>query len=319
MKAIVYEKYGSPDFLEFKEVENPVPNDDEVLIKVCGASVNAFDWHVLRADPFFIRLMGFGFFKPKYKIPGADLSGKIESVGKNVKQFKPGDEVYGCGLNSFAEYVCINEKKIALRPTAISFEEAASVPMAALTALQGLRNEGKIQPGQKVLINGASGGVGTFAVQIAKYYGAEVTAVCSKKNLETSLSIGADFVIDYTKENFTKNGKQYDLIFAANGYHSIFDYKKSLGENGRYVMAGGSYSQMFQTMFLGLLITKTSNKKMSGVFAKVEQMDLEFLREIIDLGKIKPVIDRWYPLKGVPDAIRYVEKGHARGKVVITF
>ncbi len=319
MKAIVYEKYGSPDVLEFKEVEKPTPKEDEVLIKVHAASVNAFDWHVMRAEPFLVRLMGFGFLKPKNKIAGADVSGRIEEVGRNVTKFQSGDDVFGCGRGSFAEYVCINENKLALKPDRITFEKAAAVPMAALTALQGLRDKGKIQPGQKVLINGASGGVGTFAVQIAKYYGTEVTAVCSTRNLEVMRRLGADEIIDYKQENFTQNGKRYDLIFAANGYHSIFKYKRSLSQHGIYVMAGGSYTQMFQVSLFGPLITKTSTKKMHGLAAKVDKNDLKFLNELLESGKLVPVLDRTYPLSEVPEAIRYLEEGHARGKVVITF
>ena len=319
MKAIVYERYGSPDILELKEIEKPILKEDEVLVEVRAASLNAFDWHVMRADPFLVRLMGFGFLKPKNKILGADVAGLVEAVGKNVKQFKSGDEVFGCGRGSFAEYMCIKEIKLAHKPNMITFEQAAAVPMAALTALQGLRDEGKIQLGQRVLINGASGGVGTFAVQIAKYFGAEVTAVCSTRNLEMVCAIGADHIIDYTQKDFTKNEKLYDLILGVNGYHWIYDYKRSLSPNGTFVMAGGSYAQMFQASLIGPLITKTSTKKICGVAAKVDKNDLEFLKELIEVAKVVPVIDRYYPLREVPEAIRYLEEGHARGKIVITF
>jgi len=254
MKAIVNHKYGSPDVLELKDVEKPTPGDDEVLIKVHAASVNAFDWHMLRADPFFIRLMS-GLLKPKRNILGADVAGQVEAVGGNVKQFKPGDDVYGvtagCRSGSFAEYVCAGENVIALKPSNITFEQAAAVPLAAVTALQGLRNKGHIQPGQKVLINGASGGVGTFAVQIAKSFGAEVTAVCSTRNLDRVHSLGADQIIDYTQEDFTKKGQHYDLILAANGNRSIFDYKRALSPKGIYVLAGGSMAQFYQFVLLG--------------------------------------------------------------------
>jgi NADPH:quinone reductase-like Zn-dependent oxidoreductase len=262
--------------------------------------------------------MGGGLLKPKNKISGADIAGKVEAVGRNVKQFQPGDEVFGMVAGGFAEYACSPENALALKPVNLSFEEAAAVPMAAITALQGLRDQGRIQPGQKVLINGASGGVGTFAVQIAKSFGAEVTAVCSQRNLNIARSMGADFVIDYTREDFTRNTQRYDLIFAANGYHSIFDYKRALNPGGIYVMAGGSMAQMFQTMLLGPFISMAGSKKMGGVMAKRSQKDLVFLKELIEAGKVKPVIDRRYPLREVPEAIRYVEEGHAQGKVVIT-
>ncbi len=241
MKAVVYTKYGPPDVLQLKEVEKPTPNDDEVLIKVRAASVNPLDWHLMRAEPFLARLE-VGFLKPKNKILGADIAGRVEAVGRNVKQFQLGDEVFGeifeNGLGGFAEYVSVPESALALKPANISFEAAAAVPIAALTALQGLRDKGEIQSGQKVLINGASGGVGTFAVQIAKSFGAEVTGVCSTRNLEMVRSIGSDQVIDYTQEDFTKNGQRYDLILDVAAYHSIFDYKRALSPEGIYVMVG---------------------------------------------------------------------------------
>jgi NADPH:quinone reductase-like Zn-dependent oxidoreductase len=322
MKAIIYTKYGSPDVLEFKEVEKPTPKDDEVLVKVHAASLNAADWHLLRGKPFLVRLMGFGLLKPKNKILGADMAGRVEAVGRNVKQFQPGDEVFGeiseCGFGAFAEYVCAPENALALKPASMAFDEAAAVPLAALTALRGLRDKGQIQPGQKVLINGASGGVGTFAVQIAKSFGAEVTAVCSTRNLDKARSIGADQVIDYTQDDFTKSGQRYDLILAANGYHSIWDYKRALSPKGIYVMVGGSMAQMYQAMFLGPLISKTGSKKMGFLLQKSNQEDLVFMRELLEAGKVVSVIDRRYPLSEVPEAIRYLEEGHARGKVVIT-
>ncbi|MHB8054068.1 MAG: NAD(P)-dependent alcohol dehydrogenase [Candidatus Aminicenantales bacterium] len=322
MKAIVYTKYGSPDVLRLEEVEKPVPGDNEVLIKVQAASLNSYDDHLLRADPFLVRFMGGGFLKPKHKILGADIAGQVEAVGRNVKQFRPGDEVfgdlagYGCG--GFAEYVCAAEKAIVLKPVRISFEEAAAVPMAAVTALQGLRDKGRIQPGQKVLINGASGGVGTFAVQIAKSFGAEVTAVCSPRNLDQARAIGADRVIDYTREDFTKSSQRYDLILAANGYHSILDYRRALGPKGIYVTAGGSMAQIYQAMLLGPWISMMGSKKTGGVSAKPNQNDLVFIKELLEAGKVKPVIDRRYPLSEVAEALRYLGEGHARGKVVIT-
>jgi NADPH:quinone reductase-like Zn-dependent oxidoreductase len=318
MKAIVYTKYGSPDVLQLKEVEKPTPMDDEVLIKIHAASVNAYDWHFLTADIFLIRLMGGGLFKPKNTRLGADIAGRIEAVGKNITQFQPGDKVFGMVKGGFAEYTCAAESALALKPVNTSFEKAAAIPMAAITALQGLRNEGQIQAGQKVLINGASGGVGTFAVQIAKSFGAEVTAVCSTRNLEQAHSIGADHVIDYTKENFTKNGQQYDLIFAVNGYHPLLAYKRALTPKGIYVMAGGTMAQMFQPMLMGSIMSETGGRKMGGVSAKQSQSDLVFIKELFEAGKVKSVIDRRYPLIEAAEALRYLGEGHARGKVVIT-
>ncbi len=321
MKAIVYTKYGPPDVLQLKEVEKPTPKDDEVLIKVHAASANAYDWHMLRADPFLVRLMGGGLLKPKHKILGVDVAGRVEAVGRNVKHFQPGDEVFGdvsgCGCGGFAEYVCARENALALKPASMSFDGAAVVPLAAITALQGLRDKGQIQPGQKVLINGASGGVGTFAVQIAKSFGAEVTAVCSMRNLDMARSIGADQVIDYTQEDFTKSRQRYDLILAANGYHPILDYKRALSPRGIYVMAGGSMAQFYQAMLLGPWISMTGSKKMGFFVMKPNKKDLVFMTELLEAGKVKPVIDRRYKLSEVPEAIRYLEEGHARGKVVI--
>jgi len=265
--------------------------------------------------------MDGGFFRPKIKILGADIAGQVETIGKNVAQFKPSDEVFGdmsgCG-GGFAEYVCAPENRLVLKPTKMTFEEAAAIPMAAVTALQGLRDKGQIKPGQKVLINGASGGVGTFAVQIAKSLGAEVTAVCSAGKIEMVRSLGADQIIDYTQEDFTKSEQRYDLILAANGYHPILDYRRVLSPKGIYVMSGGSMAQMFQALLLGPWISMIGNKKMCAVSAKPNQKDLAFIKELIESGKIKPVIDKRYPLKEVADAIRYLEEGHARGKIVIT-
>ena len=317
MKAIVYTKYGSPDVLQLKNVEKPAPKDNEVLIKIHAASVNAYDWHFLTADIFLIRLMGGGLLKPKYTGLGADVAGRIEAVGKNVRLFQPGDEVFGMVRGGFAEYACALEDAFALKPVNLSFEEAAAVPMAGVTALQGLRDEGQIQPGQKVLIHGASGGVGTFAVQIAKSFGAEVTAVCSTRNLDQARSIGADHVIDYTKENFTESGKQYDLIFAANGYHSLSAYKRALAPKGMYIMAGGTMAQIFQAMLFGSLMSEKGGKKMGGVSAKRSQEDLVVLKDLIEAGKVVPVIDRRYALSEAAEALRYLGTKHARGKVVI--
>jgi len=318
MKAIVYEKYGSPDVIQLKDIETPAPKDDEVLIKIHAASVNAYDWHFLTADIFLIRFMGGGLLKPKNTRLGADMAGRIEAVGKNVKEFQPGDEVFGMVKGSFAEYVCAPENALALKPVHTSFNETAAIPMAAITALQGLRDEGQIRAGQKVLINGASGGVGTFAVQIAKSFGTEVTAVCSTRNLEQARSIGAEHVIDYTKEDFTKNGQQYDLVFAANGYHSLSAYKRALTPKGIYVMAGGSMAQIFQSMLMGSMMSETGGRKMTGVSAKRNQNDLIFIKELFEAGKVKSIIDRQYPLSEAAEALRYLGAGHARGKVVIS-
>ena len=319
MKAIVYHKYGSPDVLQLKEVEKPSPKEDEVLVKVHAASVNYSDWAFVRGKPFLVRIVS-GMLKPK-RILGADIAGRVESVGRNVQQFQPNDEVFGdisgCGWGGFAEYVSVAENALVLKPTNLTFEEAAAVPQAAVVALQGLRNKGQIQSGQKVLINGASGGVGTFAVQIAKSFGTEVTAVCSTRNLEQARSIGAEHVIDYTKEDFTKNGKQYDLIFAANGYHSLSAYKRALTPKGIYVMAGGSMAQIFQSMLMGSMMSETGGRKMTGVSAKRNQNDLIFIKELFEAGKVKSIIDRQYPLSEAAEALRYLGAGHARGKVVI--
>lgn len=318
MKAIVYHNYGSPDVLKLEEVEKPAPQDNEVLVKVHAASVNAADWHIMRGKPFLVRLMGFGLLKPKHKILGSDIAGRVEAVGRNVKQFQPGDEVFGSIRGGFAEYVCAREDALVLKPANISFEEAAAVPIAAVTALQGLRDKGQIQPGQKVLINGASGGVGTFAVQIAKAFGAEVTAVCSTRNVDQARSIGADQVIDYTREDFTQKGQRYDLILAMNGYHSISDYKRALRPKGTYVMTGGSMAQLSQALLLGPWISMTGSKKMGNLAAKVNQKDLVFMKDLLEAGKVVPVIERRYPLSQAAEALRYLEEGHARGKVVIS-
>ncbi len=321
MKAMVYHAYGPPDVLRLEEVPTPVPADDEVLIQTHAASLNAYDWRLLRADPFLVRLQSGWFFKPKYTILGADIAGRVEAVGRNVTQFKPGDEVYGDMAadrnGGFAEYVCARASSVALKPANLSFAEAAAAPMAAVTALQGLRDQGRIQAGKKALINGASGGVGTFAVQIAKALGAEVTGVCSTRNLEMVRSLGADHVIDYTQQDFTQNGQPYDLILAVNGYHPIWDYRRALTPNGVYVMAGGSGAQLFQALLFGPWMSKTGGKQMGALTAHPSQKDLVFMKELLEAGKVVPVIDRRYPLSELPDAIRYLEQEHARGKVVI--
>jgi NADPH:quinone reductase-like Zn-dependent oxidoreductase len=315
MKAMVYTKFGPPDVLQLREVEKPVPKDNEILIKVHAASANAYDWRHLRADPFLMRLMGGGLLKPKHKILGADMAGQVEAVGADVKQFQPGDEVFGDGgYGGFAEYACADENRFVLKPPDLTYEEAAAVPMAALTALQGLRDKGLIQAGQKVLINGASGGVGTFAVQIAKSFETEVTGVCSTTKMELVRSIGADHIIDYTQEDVTKNGKLYDLIFDIAAYRSISEYKRILSSGGIYVLAGGSMPRIFQLMIKSM----TGAKNMRLVVANANQKDLLFISELIKAGKVRSIIDKRFPLSETAEALRYLEEGQARGKVVIS-
>jgi NADPH:quinone reductase-like Zn-dependent oxidoreductase len=321
MKAIVSNKYGPPDVLELTEVEKPIPKDNQVLVKIHAASVNYGNIVLLKGEPFLARF-AFGLLKPKYPIPGGDIAGMVEAVGKDVKQFQPGDEVFGdlsgCGWGGFAEYVSVPENVLALKPANLSFEEAAAVPMAGVTALQGLRDKGKIQSGQKVLINGASGGVGTFAVQIAKSFGAEVTGVCSTRNLDILQSLGADHAIDYSMEDFSQKMQSYDLILGVNGHKPLSDYKRTLSPNGIFVHVGGSGAQMFQAMVLGPWISMTGNKKMGTFLQRSNQKDLIYIKELLEAGKVKPVIDRCYKLSEVPEAFRYFGEGHAQGKVVIT-
>jgi len=322
MKAIVYHNYGSPDVLQCEEIEKPTPGDKEILIKVRAASLNALDWHLMRGKPWFIRLMFGGLRKPKITRPGRDVAGQVEAVGRNVTQFKPGDEVFGACIGSFAEYVCTVEDKLVLKPANTSFEDAAAVPVAAITALQGLRDKGRIQRGQRVLVDGASGGVGTFAVQIAKSFGAEVTAVCSTSKVDTARAIGADHVIDYTRTDFTRSGKHYDLILGANAYHSIFDYRRSLSQGGIYVGAGGGGDQSLPGILLEMLLQSflslIGSKKMLSLLANINKADLNVLKDLLGAGTIVPVIDRRYPLSEVAKAVRYLEEGHAKGKVVVT-
>ncbi len=315
MKAIVYQEYGSPDVLELEQVEKPTPKDNEVLIEVHATSVNASDWELLRGKPLYARLGGL------HKILGSDIAGRVEAVGGNVKQFQPGDEVFGdifgC-WGGFAEYVCAPENALVLKPASMAFEQVAAIPQAAVLALQGLRDKGQIQPGQKVLINGAGGGAGTFAVQMAKMFGAEVTGVDSTSKLDMMRSIGADLVIDYTQEDFTQNGHEYDLILDLVASHSIFDYTRALNPRGRYVMVGGAMLHIFQTLFLGTWISMTGDKKMGILGLKQNKKDLNFILELYEAGKVAPVIDRCYPLSEVPEALRFLGEGHAKGKVVIT-
>jgi len=321
MKAITYTEYGPPDVLQLKELEKPTLKDNEVLVRVCAASVNYSDWAFVRGKPFLVRMLGAGLFKPKL-ILGADIAGRVEGLGRNARQFQPGDEVFGdlsgCGWGAFAEYVAVPEAALTQKPANLTFQEAAAVPQAALVALQGLRDKGRIQRGQKVLITGASGGIGSFAVQIAKSFGAEVTGVCSTGNLDRVRLMGADEVIDYTQDDFAKDGQRYDLILATAGYRSIFDYRRALSPRGIYVETGGSFAQIFQAMFLGPLISMTGTRKMRSLMARPSQKDMLFMKELIEAGKVVPVIDRCYPLNELAEAIRYYGEGHARGKVVIS-
>jgi NADPH:quinone reductase-like Zn-dependent oxidoreductase len=319
MKAIIFPKYGSPDVLQLTEVEKPTPNENQVLVKVHAAATNPLDWHRMRGEPFLAR-MGEGFLKPKNPKLGADIAGRVEAVGSNVTEFQPGDEVFGSiGAGGFAEYVCAREKYFALKPGTLSFEEAAAAPVVGFTALQGLRDTGRIQAGQKVLVNGASGGVGTFAVQIAKSYGAEVTGVCSTRNLEMVRSIGADHVVDYTREDFSRSGQHYDLIYDAIGNRSVFAYRRALKPQGICVIAGFTgFLRLFEHLILGQLVSKVSSKKVVFMgIAKVAKQDLVFIKELLETGKVVSVIDRCYPLSETAEALRYLEKGHARGKVII--
>ncbi|MGA7915302.1 MAG: NAD(P)-dependent alcohol dehydrogenase [Candidatus Acidiferrales bacterium] len=319
MKAIVRRRYGSPEVIEFAEVAKPAPEANEVLIKLCAASVNALDLFLLKGWPWSKAIPGLR--TPKQEVLGCDIAGRVEAVGRNVTRFQAGDEVFGAtGFEGkgFAEYVCAIEEKLAAKPANVSFEEAAAVPIAASTALQGLREKGRVQPGHKVLVEGASGGVGTFAVQIAKVFGAEVTAVCSKRNLETARAIGADHVVDYAQEDFARGGRRYDVILAANAHRSIFDCRRALTPDGIYVAAGGSALRMIQGLSLGPLLSMIGRKKMGAFRATINHKDLEFLGELLKTGKVLPVIDRRYRLSETAEALRYLGEGHARGKIIIT-
>jgi NADPH:quinone reductase-like Zn-dependent oxidoreductase len=319
MKAIVRETYGPPDVLVLEEVPLPTLRDGDVLVRVHAASANAGDWHLLRGTPLPFRLVA-GLRRPKFKIIGSDVAGHVEAVGRNVTQFRPGDEVFGelsrCGFGAYAEFAAAPETALALKPANLSFEEAATIPTAGCTALQGLR-KGRIQRGQRVLINGASGGVGTFAVQIAKTFGTEVTAVCSTRNVDMMRSIGADHVLDYSKDDFAALGQRYDLILAANGNRSIWDYKRALSAHGSYVRSGGSNRQLAEALLFGPLFSM-GRQKFGNLLVKPNQADLMVLKELAETGKVRPVIDRRFQLSEVPAAVRYVEDGHARGKVAIT-
>lgn len=320
MQAIMYRCYGSPDVLKLEAVEKPTPADDEVLVKVHAAAVNPLDWHYMRGLPYFIRL-GSGLGAPKDSRMGVDFAGTVETVGSDVTRFKPGDEVFGGRSGAFAEYVIVPEDRaVTLKPSNVTFEEAASVPIAALTALQALRDKGQLKPGQKVLINGASGGVGTFAVQIAKSLGAEVTGVCSTRNVDMVRSIGADHVFDYKNENYTESGKFYDLIIDNVGNHSLLANKRVLKPGGTLVMIGGSSGNWLGPLMRpikSLMLSPFVDEQFALLLAQLTQEDLTILGELMQTGKVIPVIDRRYALSEVPDAIRYSEEGHARGKIIV--
>jgi NADPH:quinone reductase-like Zn-dependent oxidoreductase len=325
MKAIVYCEYG-PANLKFQEIEKPTPADDQLLVRVHAASVNPLDWHYIEGTPYIMRVMGVGLRKPKDTRLGVDYAGTVEAVGKNVTQFKPGDEVFGGRTGAFAEYVCARAAgSVALKPASVTFEQAASVPIAGITALQGLRDKGKVQPGQKVLINGASGGVGTFAVQIAKSFGANVTGVCSTRNLDMVRSLGADHMIDYTKEDFTKGEQRYDVILDNVANRSLSECKRVLNPDGKYVLIGGGGVNESRWLgpglthaFKAMVLSKFVSQQMGMMLAQLNQKDLTVLADLMQSGKVTPVIDRRYKLSEVPAAIAYLEEGHARGKVVIT-
>jgi NADPH:quinone reductase-like Zn-dependent oxidoreductase len=321
MKAIVYHEYGSPDVLKCEEIEKPVPKDDEVLIKVRAAAVTPLDWRIMKGEPALLRLF-FGLRKPRRGRPGVDVAGEVEAVGRDVTQFKPGDAVFGACPAAFAEYACTRESKVAMKPANVTFEQAASVNVAGLTALQGLRDKGKVQPGSKVLINGAAGGVGTFAVQIAKSFGAHVTGVCSTRNVDMVRSIGANEVIDYTQHDFTTSNQRYDVILECVGNHSFSECRRVLNPNGRFVMVGGphdpSVMDLVGPIIEAIWLSLFGNKKAVMFIAKVSQADLTFLGELIATGKLKPVIYKRYTLSEAAAAVRHVEEGHARGKVIVS-
>jgi NADPH:quinone reductase-like Zn-dependent oxidoreductase len=319
MKAVVYSRYGPPEVLQFRDVDKPGPKANEVLIEVRAASVNPLDWRVMRANPSLVRLMA-GLRKPRDPRMGVDVAGRIEAVGVNATEFQPGDEVFGACQGAFAEYARAKASDVVKKPDGVTFEQAAALPVAGVTALQGLRDRGRLRPGQKVLINGAAGGVGTFAVQIGKWLGAEVTAVCSTRNVEMVRSLGADRVVDYTRENFTEGRGRYDLIFDCVGNHSLSAFHRVLEARGTYVMVGGSSSsglEMLSSIVRALLLSAVSKKRLFMMVAKNKREDLAVLGELVQTGKVTPFIDRRYGLAEVPEAIRYLETHHARGKVVI--
>lgn len=319
MKAIVYTEYGSPNVLQLKEIAKPAPKDDEILIKIHAVSINGSDREGLIGKPLYARFGGLR--RPHHQILGSDIAGRVEMAGRDIREFQPGDEVFGeiPGYHGgFAEYVCAPERTLARKPASLTFEEAAAIPQGGVIALQGIREQGQVQPGQEVLINGAGGSAGTFAVQLAKYYGAEVTGVDNTGKLDFLRSLGADHVIDYTREDFTKNGKQYDLILDVIAHRSVFAYRRALKPNGTYFAVGGSVATFFQILLLGPRIKRTTSKNIRILMVPQNRKDLISITELCEAGKIIPVIDRRYPLSEVPEALRYVTEGHAKGKVVIT-
>jgi NADPH:quinone reductase-like Zn-dependent oxidoreductase len=325
MKAVIYTQYGPPDVLQIKEIEKPVPKENEVLVKVRAASINPFDWHMIRGTPFLMRAMMAGLRKPKEPRVGVDCAGTVEAVGREVTQFKPGDDVFGGKAGALAEYLCVPaDGGVALKPANVTFEQAAGIQIAGCTALQALRDKGKVQPGQNVLINGASGGVGTFAVQIARSMGAHVAGVCSSRNAELVRSLGADRVIDYTNEDFTKSDERYDVIIDNVGTQPLSRFRQILKPKGIYIMIGGGGPDeggLIGPMgrpIQALLMSPFIGQKMGMMLAKASQDDLKYLAELMQAGKVTTVIDRTYPLSQIADAIRYLEHGHARGKVIIT-
>ncbi len=327
MKAIVQEKYGPPDVLELREVDTPVPADNEVLVRVHAVAVNARDWHVMRGDPYVARLLdpsGLGFRRPKIKIRGTDFAGRVEEVGRGVTRFRPGDEVFGEVNEAFAEYVCAPDSVVEPKPVNLTFEQAAALPLAGNTALVGLRDLGRVQPGEKILVNGASGGVGTFAIQIAKSLGAEVTGVCSARNVDLVRSIGADHVIDYGKEDFTRNGQRYDLVFDLVGNRSLTEARRALTPRGTLVLSGGGVSRggsligPVALIMRGKLLSPFVRHRLVVLTVTPSKENLAALRELAESKEIAPVIDRTYPLSQAPEAIRYLEVEHARAKVIVT-
>jgi len=330
MKAIVQDRYGSSDVLQLRDVDEPVPGDNEVLVRIHAAAVNAYDWHVMRGDPYLMRLMApalFGFRGPKKKIRGRDFAGRVEAVGRDVTRFRPGDEVYGDlgdANGAFADFVCVAHELVEPKPAALTFEQAAAVPLAGTTALVGLRDLARVQPGQRVLINGASGGVGTFAVQIAKSSGAEVTGVCSTRNVDLVGTLGADHVIDYTRDDFTRTGRGYDVVFDLVGNRSLTDCRRALTPTGTLILSGGGVSNggslvgPVGLIIRGKLLSSFVRHRLLALAATPSRQNLAALRELAESGKVTPVIDRTYPLGETPDAIRYLETEHARAKVVIT-
>jgi NADPH:quinone reductase-like Zn-dependent oxidoreductase len=322
MKAIVQDKYGSADVLELREVEKPQPGDDELLIRVHAAGLDPGVWHLMMGRPYLVRVMGFGLRRPRMRVRGTDVAGSVEAAGKNVVRLKPGDEVYGTCDGSYAEYACAKAERLAPKPSNLSFEQAAAVPVSGMTALHGLRDAGELQPGQKVLIIGAAGGVGTHAVQLAKAFGAEVTGVCSTSKVELVQDIGADEVIDYTREDFTAGTRRFDLILDTAGRRPLSQLRRALTPQGTLVIVGGEgggrWLGGFQRQIFAPLRSRFTEQKLLGLISQERQQDLLTLKDLIEAGKLTPVIDRTFPLKEAPQAIRYLEQGHARGKVVVT-